>query len=51
LVIYLSVTSAAEEREAKHAILLDVMRRAETLGVSFASVAGTNAPSPATSKG
>jgi small-conductance mechanosensitive channel len=50
LVIYLSVTSAAEEREAKHAILLDVMRRAETLGVSFASAAGANAPSPATSK-
>ena len=51
LVIYLSVTSAAEEREAKHTILLEVMRRAEALGVSFASAAEVAAPSQAASKG
>lgn len=50
LVIYLSVTSAAEEREAKHSILLDVMRRAEALGVTFASATAANAPSSGASK-
>jgi small-conductance mechanosensitive channel len=50
LVTYLSVTSGAEEREAKHTILLDVMRRAEALGVTFASAAGGNLSDPATKK-
>jgi len=36
LVIYLSVNSGAEERDAKHNILLNVMRLADRLGVSFA---------------
>jgi hypothetical protein len=36
LVIYLSVNSGAEERDAKHNILLNVMRLADRLGLSFA---------------
>lgn len=36
LVIYLAVRSGEAEREAKHAILLNIMRLAERLGVSFA---------------
>jgi hypothetical protein len=36
LISYLQVKSLAEDREAKHAILLEVIRLAARLGVSFA---------------